>query len=96
MRSINATGSTSSIENVNAIGFFGNIIPTICFSILEDITQQLLESKHTVILGKLFKIALDLKQYVTTKLALGKRIVTKLGLNLVITSLTIDPHMVVI
>jgi hypothetical protein len=45
------------------------------FSVLEDITQQLLESKHTLTLGNwLFKIALDLKQYVATKLALEKYI----------------------
>jgi len=96
MRSTSATGSTNSIKNVNAIRFIGNIIPTILFSILEDITQQLVESKHTLILGKFFKIIPYLKKYVTTKLAPGKRIVTTLGPNLVITSLTIYFRMAVI
>jgi hypothetical protein len=43
------------------------------FSNLENITQQLLESKHTFTLGQLFKITPDLKQYVVAKLALGKK-----------------------
>jgi pyrimidine deaminase RibD-like protein len=47
-------------------------------------------------LGKLFKIALDLKQYVVAKLALGKKKFTASRPNPVIGSVVIDPHMVVI
>ncbi len=64
--------------------------------VLKDITQQLLESKHTFILGQLLKIAPNLRQYVPTKLALGRKIITTLGLNPVIASMVIDPHMTMI
>jgi hypothetical protein len=64
--------------------------------ILEDITQQLLESKHTLILGQLFKIAPNLRQYVTTKLVLGRKIITMSRPNLIIASMAIDPHMAMI
>jgi hypothetical protein len=63
---------------------------------LEDITQQLLKSKHTFTLGQLFKITSDLKQYVIAKFAFGKKKTIKAGPNLVIALVTIDPHMVVI
>jgi hypothetical protein len=58
--------------------------------VLEDNTQQLLETKYTLILGELFKIALDLRQYVMTNLAPRRRIVIVLGPNLVITLVIID------
>jgi hypothetical protein len=40
------TSSTISIRNINAMGITGS------FSILEDITQQLLENKYTLTLGQ--------------------------------------------
>jgi hypothetical protein len=43
------------------------------FLSLEDITRQLLKSKHTYTLGQLSKITLDLKQYVVAKLAFDKQ-----------------------
>ncbi len=89
-------GSISATRNTNTIKFIGNIRPTKSFLVLEDITQQLLETKYTLILGKLFKIVLDLRQYVMTNLAPKRRIVTALRPNLVITSMMIDLHMVVI
>jgi hypothetical protein len=63
---------------------------------LEDITQQLLESKHTLTLGQLFKIAPNLKQYVAAKLAHRRRTITPSTPNLVIVLVAIDPHMAVI
>jgi hypothetical protein len=47
-------------------------------------------------LGQLFKIALDLKQYVTVKLAPRRRIIVVLELNPIIALMAIDLHMVVI
>jgi hypothetical protein len=44
----------------------------------------------------LFKIALDLKQYVATKLALEKIYIIATRPNLIIALVVIDPHMVVI
>ncbi len=41
------------------------------FLVLDDIIEQLLESKHTLTLGQLFKIIIDLKQYVAAKLILA-------------------------
>ncbi len=43
------------------------------FSILENITQQLLENKHNFTLGQLFKITPHSKQYVVASLHLGKK-----------------------
>ncbi len=63
---------------------------------MEDITQQLLENKHTFILGLLFKIVPNLKQYVIAMLAPERRIVTMLKPNPIITSMAIDPHMAII
>jgi hypothetical protein len=63
---------------------------------LEDITQQLLEGKHTITLNQLFKLILDLRQYVVVKLAPGRIIVIMLGFNSVITLVAIDLHMVVV
>lgn len=88
--SIGASRSIRSTRNTNTIKFIGNIRPTNFFLVLEDITQQLLETKYTLILGELFKIALDLRQYVMTNLAPRRRIVTVLGPNLVITFMMID------
>jgi hypothetical protein len=42
------------------------------FFVLEKISQQLLENKHTLTLGQFFKIVSDLKQYVVTNITLGK------------------------
>jgi hypothetical protein len=94
--STDATSFTSFIENTDTIGFTENIEPTKNYLVLEDITQQLLENKHTFTLGQLFKIALDMKQYVATKLAPGRKIITMSGLNLVIALMVIDLHMVMI
>jgi hypothetical protein len=50
----NSTKFISVIKLIGSIGFIGNIDVmgiTKRFSILEDITQQLLESKHTFTLG---------------------------------------------
>jgi hypothetical protein len=55
-----------------------------------------LESKHTLTLGQLFKITPNLKQYVATKFNFGRKYVTMLGLNLVITFMASDPHMTMI
>jgi hypothetical protein len=63
---------------------------------LEEISQLLLESKHTFTLGQLFKIALNFKQYVTTKLSFRRKIITAIKLNSVIASMVINPHMVLI
>jgi hypothetical protein len=63
---------------------------------LEDITQQLLEGKHTLTLSQLFKIALDLRQYVVAKLAPRRRIIIMLGFNPVIALVAINLHMVVV
>ncbi len=82
--------------NMGAIKFIGNTRPPKFFLILEDITQQLLESKHILTLGQLFKIVPNLKQYVTSKFFPKKKIVTTSRPNLVIASMAIDLHMVVI
>jgi hypothetical protein len=55
-----------------------------------------LESKHTLTLAQLFKITPDLKQYVVAEFTPRRRIVTMLRPNPIITSMAIDPHMVVI
>jgi len=50
----NSTKFISVIKLIGSIGFIGNIDVmgiTKRFSVLEDITQQLLESKHTFTLG---------------------------------------------
>jgi predicted membrane protein len=47
-------------------------------------------------LGQFFKIALDLRQYIDAKLALGRKNVIAAIANLVITSMVINPHMIVI
>jgi hypothetical protein len=61
---------------------------------LEDITQQLSESKQ--LLGQVFKTTPNLKQYVDAKLAPRKIIIITQGPNLVIALVVIDPHMVMI
>jgi hypothetical protein len=81
---------------MGAIKFSRNTRPLEFFLILKDITQQLLESKHILTLGQLFKIAPNLKQYVTTKFVPRRKIVTTSRPNLVITSVAINLHMVVI
>ncbi len=65
--STRATRFISFIGDTSVIGFTENIETTIKFWVLDDITQQLLESKHTFTLGQLFKIAPNLKQYVGAK-----------------------------
>jgi hypothetical protein len=47
-------------------------------------------------LGQLFKIALDLRQYVTAKLAPGRRTIVVLEFHPIIASMAIDLHMIVI
>ncbi len=49
-KSINTIGFMSFIENTDAIGFIENIKPIEKNLVLEDITQQLLKNKHTLIL----------------------------------------------
>ncbi len=50
--SIDTSGFTSFIENIDAIGFIKNIRPIEEKKlVLENVTQQLLESKHILILG---------------------------------------------
>jgi hypothetical protein len=67
--------ATESVETNDAIGVTETINVTIdiitirTFSILEEINQLFLEGKHTFTLGQLFKIALNLKQYIDVKLA---------------------------
>ncbi len=61
---IDFIGSTIVIRITRIIG---------SFSMLEDITQQLLDNKHTFTLGQLFKIILNLKQYVIVRLGLEKK-----------------------
>ncbi len=56
----------------------------------------MLESKIILTLGQLFNITLDLRQYVTTKFSLGRRIVTTLRPSPIITFVVINPHMDVI
>jgi hypothetical protein len=64
--------------------------------VLEEIRQQLLESKHTLTLGQLFKIVPNLKQYVVAKITLGRKNITIVGPNPIITLVAIDLHMVMI
>ncbi len=78
------------IKNNNAIRIIGS------YSILEDFTQQLLESKHTLTLVQLFKIALDLRQYVIAKLVHGRKNITTTWLNPIIALMVIDSQMVMI
>jgi len=94
--STDAIGFIASTKNTNANGFTENTKLIKFFSILEDITQHLLKSKHTLTLGQLFKIASDLRQYVVTKLVLRIRTITTSRPNLVIALVAIDPHMDVI
>lgn len=68
------------IENPNLV--VPKIKATRFFLIFEEIGQQLLDSKHMLTLGQLFKIALDLKQYVIVKQFLAKKIVIPLRPNL--------------
>jgi hypothetical protein len=58
--------------------------------------QQLLESEHTFTLGKFFRIAPNLRQYVGAKITPRRRIVIMPRPNPVIAFVAIDPHMVVI
>ncbi len=87
---IKFTNSTISIRNINATRIIGS------FSILEDITQKLLESKHTFTLGQLFKIVSGLRQCVAAKLTLGRKNIITTRLNLIIALVAIALHMVVI
>jgi hypothetical protein len=63
---------------------------------MEELSHQLLENKHTLMLGQLFKIASDLKQYVTTKFFPRRKNIIVIGPNPIITLVAIDPHMDVI
>jgi len=96
VKSTRVKGIIGSLKNTNVIRFIGNIGTTNFFLVLDDIIEQLLESKHTLTLGQLFKITLDLKQYVVAKLAPRIKTITSSIPNLVITLVVIYPHMVVI
>jgi hypothetical protein len=63
---------------------------------LEKISQQLLENKHSLTLGELFKIAPNLKQYVAMNIAFGRKNIIVVGPNPVIALVAIDPHMTMI
>lgn len=64
--------------------------------VLEEISQQLLESKHAFTLGQLFKIVPNLKLYVVAKITLGRENITIVGPNPIITLVVIDLHMAMI
>ncbi len=92
IESIGVTNFITSTWSTRATCFIGHIGTIEFFSILEDITQQLLENKHTITLGEVFKTTSNLKQYVGFKLALRRRTITTWGPNLVIALVAIDPH----
>ncbi len=85
-----------SSTNIDANGFIENIGSTKFFSILENITQHLLKSKHALTLGQLFKITSNLRQCVATKLASRRRTITVLRPNPVIALVAIDLHIAMI
>jgi hypothetical protein len=64
--------------------------------VLEEISQQLLESKHTFTLGQLFKILPNLKLYVAAKIILGRKNIIVIKPNPIITLVAIDLHMIMI
>jgi hypothetical protein len=91
---INLIGSfNSSVKNPNPIAPKKGTTKTI--SVLEKIGHQLLKSKHMLMLGQLFNIVPNLKQYVATMFSPDKK-KTTIRPNSVITSMVIDLHMVVI
>ncbi len=63
---------------------------------MEDITNNYWRVRTYPYLGPTLLGCLDLKQYVTAKLTLGIKNIIVVGLNLVIMTVAIDPHMVVI
>jgi hypothetical protein len=96
---IGPTSATGVIEQASATKIISatkliKIIGT--FSVTKEISHQLLENKLTLMLGQLFKITLDLKQYVLAKLAPRRKNITAIGPNLVFTSMAINPHMAMI
>ncbi len=95
-KSTNVIDFTGPIEITNVTGFIENTSSTKNSLILEDITQQLLESKHTFTLGQLFRIAPNLKQYVVTKFAFKRKTIMTSKPNLIIAFVMIDPKMAMI
>lgn len=63
--------------------------------ILQDINQQVLDTKYTKNLGQLIKITLKLRQYLTQKYKTMKPLVSKLIHVLIISVVTINHHMVI-
>jgi hypothetical protein len=59
------------------------------------IGDQLFENKHMLTLEQLFKLALDLKQYVFSKLFLKQKSVPSLPPVLAMASVAMNPHTVV-
>jgi hypothetical protein len=64
--------------------------------VLEEISQQLVKSKHTFMLGQFFKIVPNLKLYVATNITLGRKNIIVVGPNPIITLVVIDLHMAMI
>jgi hypothetical protein len=94
-RSIGATSFTKSTSGMKFTRSTISIRSTKNFSILENVTQQLLDNKHIFTLGQLFRIVPNLKQYVA-KLAPGRKNITITRLNLVVDLMAINPHMAMI
>ncbi len=84
----------SNVKNPNPIAPIKGTTKTI--SVLEEIGHQLLKSKHMLMLGQLFNIFLNLKQYVITMFSPDKKNITTIRPNSVITLVVINLHMVVI
>ncbi len=95
-RPTSATSVTWQASVTKIIGVIEPIRITGTFSIMEELSHQLLENKHTLMLGQLFKIASDLKQYVTTKFFPRRKNIIVVGPNPIITLVAIDPNMDVI
>jgi len=84
----------SNVENPNPIAPKKRTTRTI--SVLEEIGHQLLKSKHMLTLGQLFNIVPNLKQYVATMFFPDRKNIIAIRPNSIITSMVINPHMVVI
>jgi hypothetical protein len=64
--------------------------------VLQEIDQQLLSSKHILTFGQLMHLALDLKQYVVSKVSPNSQPTHPQAPPFDVRSVIINPHMVVI
>jgi len=64
--------------------------------VFQKIGQQLLSNKHTFTIGQLMHLALNLKQYVVSRITLNSQPTHPQGPPSNVSLVTIDPHMAII